>query len=368
MATLTQTGQGYQVNGSGQYYSNYNDALAAYNSAGSSNSGPSAPITATTPVDPYKAYQDSLLGVRSTLDTKYGFKQAQDARAAAQKGLTDFQFQDLSKVFKDEADRLGLTEISNSIASLSKERQKQQRTLEDLPDTILGISRDVGISEAQLNRQTAVESRPIIRNISDLLSSVSILGDQYNRGMQQAQYSTDLAGRQDQANFSKLGQAYGFANDNYNDVNNTINQLFGPLAAGITTPAQQAAAAEAKRQAELDEKYRRDSLLQDESQFSRSLAQDADQFNRTPRGGGPSGPSYGETVQAALAKFDMTDAQQQKDAFNFVRATAPASVTDAQIRSALGIDTISAGSSKSTWGRGFFAKEGKSLVRRIFGW
>lgn len=340
--SITTSGSGYQVMGQGPAYSSIDAAWQAYQN--SLNSGGAAPSAPSTPaVDPYKTYQDNITGIRTGLESQYGYKAAADARAAAQKSLTDFQFQDLSKVFKDEADRLGLTEISNSIASLSKERQKQQRTLEDLPDTILGISRDVGISEGQLNRQTAVESRPIIRNISDLLSSVSILGDQYNRGMQQAQYSTGLAGQQDQNNYSKLTQGYGFANDAYNDISNTINSLFPQLASGVITPAQQAAAAEQKRQAELDEAYRRDSLLQDESQFSRSLAQDADQFNRTPRGGGPGGG--GDPAGPADFYTDAAEFSRQLAAGDISRSNAwwamkkaYPSKTDQEIDDALGFE------------------------------
>jgi hypothetical protein len=116
----------------------------------------------------------------------------------AQKGVEALSAPDLASVFREEAERLGLKGLSEDIAKLTTERQAQQRVLEDLPETLRESVAGAGesITTRQLGLQAAERGRPIVRNISDLLSSISVLGGQYERGLGQAQFATGLAGEQ----------------------------------------------------------------------------------------------------------------------------------------------------------------------------
>jgi len=188
----------------------------------------------------------------------------------------------------------GATGLSEDIAGLRTQQNTQQRTLEDLPESILEGAQDVGLSQGQLNRQVGQESRPIIRNISDLLNSVSILQEQRQGlvqgaertaqfGLQQNQQQQDIFGRELRAATSQRDQLF--------------QGLFGQAQ---TEQSQQFQSQQAQTLATARE-----------SEFSRDLAQNQSQFDTSQanrsRGGGGTGD--GTLSQSVLQTADTMAAQ-----------------------------------------------------------
>lgn len=272
MATplITQTGYGYQLGGQGQYYTNYADALAALNASqqgttsGSLNAGTGSALT------PSQQYALDVENARKAALDQAGLSGAQTTRDTAATNYQNFQWHDLAQVMKEASDRLGLTGISKQIGDLTSQAYKQQNVLDELPDTILSGAKDVGIAQNQLDLRSAVESRPIVKNIRDLLQSVSVLGGVYDRGFQQVQTEAQLTGQQDQNKFSQLGTAYNIANDSYNSAEGLFGTLFSNLTAGLTTPQQRES---------LD--LQRQNLTQDAAQSAATLAEQRRQFDQT---------------------------------------------------------------------------------------
>jgi hypothetical protein len=298
------------------------------------------PGGSSSALTPSQIYERNVEQARKSASQKAGLDQYGAARNKARDAYSGYQLKDLTSVFEEAAKKLGLTEISSQIASFQGMANKQKRVLEDLPDTIREGAEDVGISQGQLDLRSAVESRPLIRNISDLLSSVSVLSDQYARGMDQARFSTQLTGQQDQAQLSKLGTAYNMANDDYGVANDMFGTLFSSMRDGITTPQQQAAL-DAQAKAAADEaEYRKSALAQDESQFSRTLSEQQRQFNNPRRTGGPGGGDK-SGPGAFYEEADVLYGRLQKgettwgNAWNYLKAKYP-SMTNAQIDDALG--------------------------------
>ena len=221
---------------------------------------------------------------------------AQQQMQSAMSNLQNFQFKDLAAIFKKQADALGLTQISADIASLMSQKNVQQRTLEDLPDTIKDAITGIGesITTAQLDRRAAQESRPIIRNISDLLNSISVLGTQYEQGLNQAKYSTELAGTQQQQQYNQLGDIFGMAQSQYSAALQGEQAKYGQLADLFSGATQQYGTA-ANQISNLfstlsNQQYQQQNLAQEQSQFQQSQAQQESQFARQLAK--PSGGSY----------------------------------------------------------------------------
>lgn len=245
------------------------------------NGGVSAPAPTQSYASNYNPttantqYQQDITGIYDQLAKSLGIPQLNQKLTAAGDKYGGFQYRDLAEVFKQYADEQGLSGLSKQIADLMAQSQGYQRTLEDLPETILAGTQDIGLSQAQLDRRTAQESRPIIRNISDLLNSVSVLGGQYERGLGQAQYLTGLAGQSDTNQLNQLATQYGIAQGAYGNAINQLGSLFPTLAGGVTTPYQQQQMA-----------YQQQSLAQNQAQFDAEMAQRQYEYNNPRRSGG----------------------------------------------------------------------------------
>lgn len=225
-----------------------------------------------------QAYSDSRLGIESS------------ARDGVQRSLDTLVAPDIAAVWRAEAERLGLTGISEQIAKMTAQSNKLTNTYEDLPDTIRDSTRDVGLSGALLDRRVAGEGAVITRSIKDLLQSVSVLGGQYDRGIQQADRVTSFANENYQNQRIALVDRVNAANQRVGQAQGLFDSIFGSLREGIITPAQQ-------RQLDF-EKQRID---QDESQFARTLAEQQRQFGLSLASKGGSGSKGNASAVAKLS-------------------------------------------------------------------
>lgn len=295
-------------------------------------------VNTMTPSQNYfQQYQQQQDDLRKRYSSEVGLDKYGQARNAARDAYSGFQQRDLMQVFKEMSDSLGLADISSQIASLQGTANKQKRVLEDLPDTIREGAEDVGISQGQLDLRSSIESRPLIRNIADLLNSVSVLSDQHQRGLQQAQFSTQLAGQQDQSRLSQLGAAYGMAQDDFNSAEGMFNNLFSAGLQGLVTPGQRMDMDFRAKSAAEDAAFREKSLLQDESQFARNLAFQQAEAARPRGGGGGGGAAPGSFYEEAAVISEKLNANQISwgNAWNYLKAKYP-NMTNQQIDEALG--------------------------------
>lgn len=280
---------GTQGNSSLQLYGSQAEALAAEQpraGAGLSNpyAGPVITPTVTT-ADRLKSTHESMWG--ETADERA-------TRNTARSAIQNYQFQDLASVYDELLNSSGLKGLSSQISSLMGEAGRLQGIYRDVPDTILRGARDEGIIKKQLELQTANAREPLYRSISDLLSSVSVLSDEYQRGQQGIQFQLGLKQQQEQQQYQGLLGAYNFAQEDLSSEEGRVNSLVSSIADQIRQEEQNRYSAE-------------QSLLsrqQDESQFARSLAQDESQFARQlakPSGGGS---TSGEPTTAQLRAAD----------------------------------------------------------------
>lgn len=270
--------------------------------------------------------QKSTTGVSNTpvnsliseLQNTSGYNTANASLATANTNLSNFKFQDLAEVYRKELERLGLPQVAENIAKLQTEYNKEQRVLEDIPDTILGNAKDVGINKATLDLRSSTESRPIIRNISDLLNSISVLNTQYKQGQESAQYATGL---EQQTEANQYGRLSDILKSAQQDVANS-SSLFGSLFPTLVSRLDPEASSQAYRTAE--------------SEIALRNAQIQDILNPKKTGSGSSVKAYEMYDEASNLKTKLDAGTiSWGNAWNYLKNKYP-SFSNAEIDNALG--------------------------------
>lgn len=140
----------------------------------------SGPDAATTLAN-YKTYLTTALGVASsTLSTD-------------QSAVTSFLSteEDPDQILQDAMDSAGVTSGNSMLAELSQEITDQTTTLENLPDAIKNTLADVGVSQDQLTRLTAAETKGPTQALSDLMTKYNATQTEINTATSYAQKFAD---------------------------------------------------------------------------------------------------------------------------------------------------------------------------------
>lgn len=162
---------------------------AATNStpAGTSLASALAGSDAATTIATYKTYLSTALGVAAT------------TLSHDQASLSNFfsNEKDPSSILQDAMDSAGVAESRGVLAQLDKQISDQTAILNRLPDDIKSTLSDVGVSQAQLDRLVAKETKGPNAALKDLMASRNALSGEIDKAMSFAEKfaNTKIAGQ-----------------------------------------------------------------------------------------------------------------------------------------------------------------------------